>query len=74
MENGPTKMYIPAKPLENSYMMPKVEDLGYQVSLLMNYFNEMGGIILKNVELAHLQELLKCETNQKIENLQKIVN
>jgi hypothetical protein len=49
-------------------MMPKSEDLGYQVSLLKNQFNEMGDIVLKNVDLAHLQELIKREWIKRLNN------
>jgi hypothetical protein len=47
--------------LGNSYMIPVSEELGYHVSLLRNQFNEMSDIMLKKVDLTHLQELLKRE-------------
>jgi hypothetical protein len=45
------------------------EDLGNQVSQLRNQFNDMGDNVLKKVDLAHSQEILKREIEDKMENL-----
>jgi hypothetical protein len=52
MEKGTAKSYTPTKPPYNSYMTHVSEHLGYQV---MNQINEMGDIVLKNVDLSHLK-------------------
>jgi hypothetical protein len=75
LENGFAKHYTPTKPPYNSYMnLEECEDLGYRVFQMRNRFNDMGDSVLKNVDLADSQEILKREIEdklyQKIERLQ----
>jgi hypothetical protein len=45
------------------------EELEKHVSQLRNQYNDMGDNVLKKVDLAHSQEILKREIEDKIENL-----
>jgi hypothetical protein len=55
-------------PLENSYMNPEeCKDLGNHVSQSKNQLNDMGDNVLKMVDLARSQEILKREIENKMD-------